>query len=241
MKDKIEKLQKMYNDSNNIVFFGGAGVSTESGIPDFRSVDGLYNQKYDYPPETILSHSFFVKYPNEFYKFYKDKLIVHGVLPNIAHLSLAKMEEKGKLKAVITQNIDGLHQLAGSKNVLELHGSIQRNNCILCGEFFDLKYIDNSKEIPKCTKCGGIIKPDVILYEEALNDEVTFKSIKSITEADMLIIAGTSLLVYPAASFIRYFKGKYLVVINMTKTSSDDYANLVIRDKVGDVFGKLNI
>ncbi|WP_156286176.1 NAD-dependent protein deacylase [Oceanivirga salmonicida] len=241
MEDKIEKLQKMYNESNNIVFFGGAGVSTESGIPDFRSVDGLYNQKYDYPPETILSHSFFVKHPNEFYKFYKEKLIVHGVLANLAHTSLAKMEKKGKLKVVITQNIDGLHQLAGSKNVLEIHGSIQRNHCTLCGEFYDLKYVDNSNGIPKCIKCDGIVKPDVTLYEEALDNELIFKTMEAINKADMLIIAGTSLLVYPAASFVRYFKGKYLVIINMTKTSSDDYADLVIRDKIGEVLSKLNI
>ncbi|VWL84984.1 NAD-dependent protein deacylase [Oceanivirga miroungae] len=241
MEDKIKKLQEMYDKSNNIVFLGGAGVSTESGIPDFRGVDGLYNKKYDYPPETILSNSFFKKFTKEFFKFYREKLIIHGVLPNDAHKTLAKMEEKGKLKYIVTQNIDGLHQLAGSKNVLELHGSIQRNYCLLCGEFYNLSYIDNSKEIPKCNKCDGIVKPDVTLYEEALNEDVVYKAIKAISKADMLIVAGTSLLVYPAASFIRYFKGPYLVIINTSKTSSDIYANLIIRDKVAKVLSKLNV
>ena len=247
-------LQEIIDSSDNIVFFGGAGVSTESGIPDFRSVDGLYNMKYDYPPETILSHSFFMNnteefykfyrdkliYTEEFYKFYRDKLIVKGVKPNKAHIALAKLEEKGKLKAVITQNIDGLHQMAGSKNVLELHGSTLRNYCMDCGKSYDIDYIENSKGVPKC-ECGGIIKPDVVLYEEMLNDDTITKSVQYISNADVLIIGGTSLNVYPAAGFINYFKGSKLVIINKAATSADKNADLVISEPIGEVLGSLKI
>ena len=233
-------LQEIIDSSDNIVFFGGAGVSTESGIPDFRSVDGLYNQKYDYPPETILSHTFFMDKTEEFYKFYRDKLIVHGVQPNKAHIALAELEKKGKLKAVITQNIDGLHQMAGSKNVIELHGSTLRNFCMDCGKPYDINYIDNSKDIPRC-ECGGIIKPDVVLYEEMLDDNAITKAVKFISEAEVLIIGGTSLNVYPAAGFINYFKGKHLVIINKASTSADKQADLVINEPIGEVLGSLVI
>lgn len=233
-------LQEIIDDSDNIVFFGGAGVSTESGIPDFRSVDGLYNQKYDYPPETILSHTFFIDKTDEFYKFYRDKLIVKGVQPNKAHIALAKLEETGKLKAVITQNIDGLHQLAGSKNVLELHGSTLRNYCMDCGKFYNADYIASNTGVPKC-ECGGIVKPDVVLYEEMLNDDTISKSVKFISEADTLIIGGTSLNVYPAAGFINYFSGRYLVIINKASTPADSKATLVINEPIGEVLGNLKI
>ena len=233
-------LQEIIDGSDNIVFFGGAGVSTESGIPDFRSVDGLYNQKYDYPPETILSHTFFMNKTEEFYKFYRDKLIVHGVQPNKAHIALAELEKKGKLKAVITQNIDGLHQMAGSKNVIELHGSTLRNFCMDCGKSYDINYIDNSKGVPRC-ECGGIIKPDVVLYEEMLDDNAITKAVKFISEADVLIIGGTSLNVYPAAGFINYFKGSYLVIINKASTPADKQADLVINEPIGEVLGSLTI
>ena len=233
-------LQEIIDGSDNIVFFGGAGVSTESGIPDFRSVDGLYNQKYDYPPETILSHTFFMNKTEEFYKFYRDKLIVHGVQPNKAHIALAELEKKGKLKAVITQNIDGLHQMAGSKNVIELHGSTLRNFCMNCGKSYDINYIDNSKGVPRC-ECGGIVKPDVVLYEEMLDDNAITKAVKFISEADVLIIGGTSLNVYPAAGFINYFKGKHLVIINKASTSADKQADLVINEPIGEVLGSLTI
>ena len=233
-------LQEIIDSSDNIVFFGGAGVSTESGIPDFRSVDGLYNQKYDYPPETILSHTFFMNKTEEFYKFYRDKLIVHGVQPNKAHIALAELEKKGKLKAVITQNIDGLHQMAGSKNVIELHGSTLRNFCMNCGKSYDINYIDNSKGVPRC-ECGGIVKPDVVLYEEMLDDNAITKAVKFISEADVLIIGGTSLNVYPAAGFINYFKGKHLVIINKASTSADKQADLVINEPIGEVLGSLVI
>ena len=233
-------LQEIIDGSDNIVFFGGAGVSTESGIPDFRSVDGLYNQKYDYPPETILSHTFFMNKTEEFYKFYRDKLIVHGVQPNKAHIALAELEKKGKLKAVITQNIDGLHQMAGSKNVIELHGSTLRNFCMDCGKPYDINYIDNSKGVPRC-ECGGIVKPDVVLYEEMLDDNAITKAVKFISEADVLIIGGTSLNVYPAAGFINYFKGKHLVIINKASTSADKQADLVINEPIGEVLGSLVI
>ena len=203
MENKIQQFKQLVNKCDNIVFFGGAGVSTESGIPDFRSKDGLYNQQYKYPPETILSHTFFMNNTEEFYKFYRDKLIVKGVKPNKAHIALAKLEEKGKLKAVITQNIDGLHQMAGSKNVLELHGSTLRNYCMDCGKSYDIDYIENSKGVPKC-ECGGIIKPDVVLYEEMLNDDTITKSVQYISNADVLIIGGTSLNVYPAAGLLHY-------------------------------------
>ena len=233
-------LQEIIDSSDNIVFFGGAGVSTESGIPDFRSVDGLYNQKYDYPPETILSHTFFMNKTEEFYKFYRDKLIVHGVQPNKAHIALAELEKKGKLKAVITQNIDGLHQMAGSKNVIELHGSTLRNFCMDCGKSYDINYIDNSKGVPRC-ECGGIVKPDVVLYEEMLDDNAITKAVKFISEADVLIIGGTSLNVYPAAGFINYFKGKHLVIINKASTSADKQSDLVINEPIGEVLGNLVI
>ncbi len=233
-------LQEIIDGSDNIVFFGGAGVSTESGIPDFRSVDGLYNQKYDYPPETILSHTFFMNKTEEFYKFYRDKLIVHGVQPNKAHIALAELEKKGKLKAVITQNIDGLHQMAGSKNVIELHGSTLRNFCMDCGKPYDINYIDNSKGVPRC-ECGGIVKPDVVLYEEMLDDNAITKAVKFISEADVLIIGGTSLNVYPAAGFINYFKGKHLVIINKASTPADKQADLVINEPIGEVLGSLVI
>lgn len=233
-------LQEIMDGSDNIVFFGGAGVSTESGIPDFRSVDGLYNQKYDYPPETILSHTFFMNKTEEFYKFYRDKLIVHGVQPNKAHIALAELEKKGKLKAVITQNIDGLHQMAGSKNVIELHGSTLRNFCMDCGKSYDINYIDNSKGVPRC-ECGGIIKPDVVLYEEMLDDNAITKAVKFISEADVLIIGGTSLNVYPAAGFINYFKGSHLVIINKASTPADKQADLVINEPIGEVLGSLTI
>ena len=232
---ETETLKKWIEESNNIVFFGGAGVSTESGIPDFRSVDGLYNMKYDYPPEEILSHTFFMKNTEEFYKFYRDKLIVEGVKPNKAHLALARLEEQGKLKAVITQNIDGLHQAAGSKEVLELHGAVSRNHCMRCGKFYGVEKIKASSEmVPHCD-CGGIIKPDVVLYEEALDEELMDKAVRYIYEADVLIIGGTSLNVYPAAGFIRYYRGDKLVLLNRGATPMDGKANLIIRDKIGEV------
>ena len=233
-------LQEIIDSSDNIVFFGGAGVSTESGIPDFRSVDGLYNMKYDYPPETILSHTFFMNNTEEFYKFYRDKLIVKGVKPNKAHIALAKLEEKGKLKAVITQNIDGLHQMAGSKNVLELHGSTLRNYCMDCGKSYDIDYIENSKGVPKC-ECGGIIKPDVVLYGENLDDRTVTGALTAIESCDTLIIGGTSLTVYPAAGFIRYFGGRNLVLINMSATPYDSRVDLAIHDKVGEVLDKIKV
>lgn len=239
INDKIAELRKIVSESDNIVFFGGAGVSTESGIPDFRSVDGLYNQKYKYPPETIISHSFYLRNPEEFYRFYKDKMIFKDAKPNKAHLKLAELEREGKLKAVITQNIDGLHQMAGSKNVIELHGSVHRNYCERCHAFYDLDYIVNSDGVPKCEKCGGTVKPDVVLYEEALNDENMSDALRYISEADTLIIGGTSLVVYPAAGLIRYFRGRKLVVINMSPTQSDVNADLLIADKIGDVLGSL--
>lgn len=236
--DKINILIEWIKESNNIVFFGGAGVSTESGLKDFRSVDGLYNEKYDYPPEEILSHSFFRDYTDEFYKFYKDKLNTNGLKPNITHEVLEKLESIGKLKAIITQNIDGFHQDAGSKNVLELHGSIKRNYCIDCHKFYDDDYIFNSKGIPTCD-CGGIVKPDVVLYEEGLDSNTVKDTIKYISEADLLIIGGTSLNVYPATSFLKYFKGKHLVLINRDKTMYDNECDLVINDNLGKVFTEI--
>ena len=229
-----EELKKLIDDSNNIVFFGGAGVSTESGIPDFRSVDGLYNQKYDYPPETILSHSFFMRKTEEFYKFYRDKMICTSAKPNYAHIALAKLEEMGKLKAVVTQNIDGLHQMAGSKIVYELHGSVLRNYCMKCRKFYGLEAITESTGVPKCT-CGGVIKPDVVLYGEGLDDDTTKKAVRAIARADVLIIGGTSLNVYPAASFIKYFQGSQIVLINKSETPFDTDANVIIRDPIGQV------
>lgn len=234
------KLQDIIFSSENIVFFGGAGVSTESGIPDFRSVDGLYNQKYKYPPETMLSYSFFKNNTDEFYNFYRDKMLFLDVMPNNAHLKLAELEEKGKLKAIITQNIDGLHQKAGSKNVLELHGSVHRNYCMKCGKFYDVSFIINSSSIPKCD-CGGIIKPDVVLYEEGLNEDVLEKSVQYIENADVLIIGGTSLVVYPAAGLINYYRGNNLVLINKSITSLDKKANVVINDSIGRVLNKIKI
>ena len=245
MDEKQEKLQKMVDEAKNIVFFGGAGVSTESGIPDFRSVDGLYNQKYDYPPETILSHGFFMHNPGDFYRFYRDKILMEGAKerpkPNAAHLKLAEMEEKGKLSAVVTQNIDGLHQAAGSRNVFELHGSVLRNYCMECGREFDLEYMMESEGVPKCDKCGGSVKPDVVLYEEGLDGAVMSGAIKAIKEADMLIIGGTSLVVYPAAGLIDYFHGKYLVLINKGATSQDYKADLCIADSIGKVLGAISV
>lgn len=236
--NKIDKLIDYIKKSNKIVFFGGAGVSTESGLKDFRSKDGLYNEKYDYPPEEILSHHFFIDNTSEFYKFYKDKLDVGKLTYNITHEVLASLEKQGKLSSIITQNIDGFHQLAGSKNVLELHGSIHRNYCMECGKFYDKDYVFNSKDIPKCS-CGGIIKPDVVLYEEGLNSDTIHKAIKEISTCDLLIIGGTSLNVYPAASFIRYFRGKNMVLINKDSTNYDDMCDLVIHDSLGKVFNKI--
>lgn len=231
-------LQEIINDSESIVFFGGAGVSTESGIPDFRSTDGLYNQKYDFPPETILSHRYFVTHTADFYKFYRDKMIYSDAKPNKAHIALARLEQSGKLKAIITQNIDNLHQKAGSKTVYELHGSVYRNYCMDCKKIYGIEKILNSTGVPTC-ECGGIIKPDVVLYEENLNEDVISGAINAISNCDTLIIAGTSLTVYPAAGFVGYFKGRHLVLINRDKTSYDKYAELVIREKVGEVLGEI--
>lgn len=240
MEEKIERLQKIIDMHRKIVFFGGAGVSTESGIPDFRSKDGLYNQKYDYPPETILSHTFFMRKPEEFYRFYQDKMLCDTAKPNTAHLKLAKMEQAGKLSAIVTQNIDNLHQMAGSKKVLELHGSVYRNYCMKCGKFYDFSYMKNSKAVPKCT-CGGIIKPDVVLYEEGLDDDTLQESVRVISQADVLIIGGTSLAVYPAAGLIDYFQGEHLILINKSATPRDRYASLVINEPIGQVFSKIQI
>lgn len=245
MDEKALKLQEMIDQSNNIVFFGGAGVSTESGIPDFRSVDGLYNQKYDYPPETILSHSFFVRKPDEFYKFYYDKILVDGVEPNAAHKKLSELEEAGKLRAVVTQNIDGLHQMAGSKRVYELHGGVSRNFCMGCGEPHDLSYMMEEKKkgnlLPKCRKCESLLKPDVVLYEEPLDDETVSEAIRAISEADMLIIGGTSLVVYPAAGLVSYYHGNRLVLINKSSTSQDANADLIIKEPIGEVLSKITV
>lgn len=227
-------LQEIIDDSKKIVFFGGAGVSTESGIPDFRSVDGLYNQQYAYPPEQIISHSFFVRNPEEFYRFYRDRMIYENAKPNEAHLKLAKLEERGVLSAVVTQNIDGLHQMAGSKKVIELHGSIHRNYCTKCGKFYPLSAITESSGVPKCS-CGGTIKPDVVLYEESLKSEDIENAVLEISSADTLIIGGTSLVVYPAAGLVRYFNGKHLVVINKSEINAGN-AELVINDSIGKVF-----
>ena len=232
----IDLLKQWIAQSDSIVFFGGAGVSTESGIPDFRSVDGLYNQTYDYPPETIISHSFYVRNPQEFYRFYKDRMLFPAAKPNRAHLALAKLEQEGKLKTVITQNIDGLHQAAGSKEVLELHGSVHRNYCTRCGQFYGLDYVMKSEGVPKCS-CGGIIKPDVVLYEEGLDNRILQKAVRAIHNADMLMIGGTSLVVYPAAGLIDYYQGKRLALINKDKTARDSMADLVINEKIGEVLG----
>ena len=237
MSDQIAALTKILQESKKIVFFGGAGVSTESGIPDFRSVDGLYHMKYDYPPETILSHTFFMARTEEFYRFYRDKMLALDKKPNAAHLALAKLEEMGKLTAVVTQNIDGLHQAAGSKKVLELHGSVLRNYCMKCGKSYSAQYIKDSQGIPRC-ECGGIIKPDVVLYEEGLDQQILSESVSCIASADMLIIGGTSLAVYPAAGLIDYFRGKNLVVINKSPTPRDKNATLLIADSIGKVLGE---
>ena len=236
--DNIEKLSEIVKSSDNIVFFGGAGVSTESGIPDFRSVDGLYSQQWDYPPETILSHTFFMKKTEEFYRFYRAKMLCLDAKPNAAHIKLAELEKQGKLTAVVTQNIDGLHQAAGSKQVYELHGSVLRNYCTKCGKFHDVHFIMDSEGVPKC-ECGGVVKPDVVLYEESLDDNTVNGAVRAISNADTLIIGGTSLNVYPAAGLIRYFRGKNLVIINMAPTQMDSNADLLICDKIGEVFSRI--
>lgn len=236
----IQQLQNIIDHSKRIVFFGGAGVSTESGIPDFRSVDGLYNQKYDYPPEQILSHTFFMHNTEEFYRFYRDKMLCLDKKPNKAHFKLAELENAGKLTAVVTQNIDGLHQSAGSKKVYELHGSVLRNYCMKCGKFYSAEYIKDSTGIPRC-ECGGIIKPDVVLYEEGLDDSTVSGALSAIQSADTLIIAGTSLTVYPAAGFIRYFNGDNIVLINRDETPFDQNADLVFHEKLGELLDKINI
>ncbi|MGL4847604.1 MAG: NAD-dependent protein deacylase [Clostridium sp.] len=240
MTNKIEQLTEILRESNNIVFFGGAGVSTESNIPDFRSANGLFNEKLNmtFTPEQLVSHSFYVRYPKEFFNFYKAKLIYPDAKPNNAHIALAKLEELGKLKAVITQNIDGLHQAAGSKNVFELHGSVLRNYCTKCGQFYDEKFILNSNDVPVCTNCSSIVKPDVVLYEEGLDNSIINGAIDAITKADTLIIGGTSLIVYPAAGLIDYFRGKNLILINKSSTSADSKATLIINDSIGKVLGE---
>lgn len=237
--EEIRKFQQMIDESRNIVFFGGAGVSTESNIPDFRSEDGLYNMKYKYPPETIISHTFFLRNPEEFYRFYKDRMLCLDAEPNSAHRKLAELEQAGKLSAVVTQNIDGLHQKAGSWTVYELHGSIHRNYCMECGKFYDAEYVKNSEGIPRCS-CGGMIKPDVVLYEEGLDTKTIQNSVEAIAHADMLIIGGTSLVVYPAAGFIDYFRGKYLVLINKAETGRSVRADLVIREPIGKVMEQIS-
>lgn len=233
-------LQQIFDDSSNIVFFGGAGVSTESGIPDFRSKDGLYNQKYDYPPEIILSHSFFINNTKEFYRFYREKMLIDNAEPNAAHLKLAQAERKHKLSAIVTQNIDGLHQKAGSKTVYELHGSVHRNYCTKCGKFYGPEYIKTGGDIPLC-ECGGIIKPDVVLYEEGLDQNTVNAAVNAIACADTLIIAGTSLNVYPAAGLINYFTGRYTVLINRDETPFDGRADLVLHESIGKVLGEIEI
>ena len=234
MEEKLRQLRDWILECGSIVFFGGAGVSTESGIPDFRSVDGLYSQQYKYPPETIISHSFYIRYPEEFYRFYKDRMLYVNARPNAAHRALARLEAKGKLRAVITQNIDGLHQMAGSKEVLELHGSVHRNYCTRCKAFYDLDYVVKSEGIPRCS-CGGMIKPDVVLYQEGLDDRIIRKAVAYIRNADMLIVGGTSLVVYPAAGLIDYYRGNRLVLINKEATSIDSQADLVISGSIGAV------
>ncbi len=239
--EKINKLCEIINNAKRAVFFGGAGVSTESGIPDFRGQDGIYKMEYDYPPEEILSHDFFENHPEEFWRFYFNKMVYTEAKPNKAHLKIAEMEKAGKLAAVITQNIDGLHQAAGSKTVYELHGSIHRNHCTKCGKFFDLDYIHSCRDklVALCDRCGGMIKPDVVLYGEALDDKTVAGAIAAISGADVLIIGGTSLNVYPASGLIRYFSGRSLVLINKTQTPADADADIVIREPIGEVFGKI--
>ncbi|MDO4864583.1 MAG: NAD-dependent protein deacylase [Ruminococcus sp.] len=238
MTDEVKRLKEIVDGSQRIVFFGGAGVSTESGIPDFRSVDGLYSQQWDYPPETILSHTFFEKKTEEFYRFYRAKMNCLSAKPNPAHLKLAQLEEEGKLTAIVTQNIDGLHQIAGSKRVYELHGSIHRNNCMRCGKFYGPEYIFESEGVPKC-ECGGTIKPDVVLYEEGLDDATVNGAVNAMIGADTLIIGGTSLNVYPAAGLIRYFSGKSLVIVNKSPTQYDSNADLLICQNIGEVFSQI--
>lgn len=241
MSKELEQFSKIIKEHNNIVFFGGAGVSTESGIPDFRSVDGLYNTQYDYPPETILSHSFYMRNRGEFYRFYHNKMLYPNAKPNDAHIALAKLEQCGKLNAVITQNIDGLHQMAGSQKVYELHGSVLRNYCEKCHAFYDMDYVIASKGIPTCEKCGSYVKPDVVLYEESLNQKILAESIYHIQNADVLIVGGTSLAVYPAAGLIDYFSGSKLIVINMSPTPRDSHADLVIARPIGEVFRSISM
>ena len=236
--EKLEMLKEWIQESERIVFFGGAGVSTESGIPDFRSVDGLYNQKFEYPPETIISHSFYVRRPEYFFRFYREKMLPLGFEPNITHIVLARWEQEGKLSAVVTQNIDGLHQKAGSKKVYELHGSVLRNYCTRCRKFHSAEFVRDAAGVPKCT-CGGTVKPDVVLYEESLDQDTIEKSVAAIEAADLLIVAGTSLTVYPAAGLIRYYRGKRLVLINRDATQYDDYADLVFHESLGKIFGNL--
>ena len=234
----LETLQRWVRESSRIVFFGGAGVSTESGIPDFRSVDGLYRQKFEYPPETIISHSFYLKNPEYFFRFYREKMLPLGFEPNITHRKLAQWEREGKLQAVVTQNIDGLHQKAGSRKVYELHGSVLRNYCTRCGAFYPAEFVKNASGVPRCT-CGGIVKPDVVLYEEGLDQEVIAKSVHAIRSADLLIVGGTSLTVYPAAGLIQYYRGNRLVLINRDATPYDDQADLVLHESLGEVFSQL--
>lgn len=238
MEEKIRQLKEWIEESDNVVFFGGAGVSTESGIPDFRSQDGLYHQEYAYPPETILSHSFFLKNPKEFYRFYQNKMLVLDAKPNAAHRKLAQWEQEGKLKAVITQNIDGLHQMAGSREVLELHGSVHRNYCTRCGKFFDAEYMLKAEGVPHCD-CGGLIKPDVVLYEEGLNMQTLSKAVNYISNADVLIVGGTSLVVYPAAGLIDYYNGKKLVMVNKSVTPRDQRADLLVQGSIGEIFAQI--
>lgn len=238
MEKEVEILKEWIGESERIVFFGGAGVSTESGIPDFRSQDGLYHQKYQFPPERIISHSFYQRNPEEFYRFYKDKMIYRNAQPNMAHKALARLEQQGKLSAVITQNIDGLHQMAGSKHVLELHGSIHRNYCERCGKFYDLDYVADSQCVPVCS-CGGRIKPDVVLYEEGLDNDTIQQALYEIRHADMLIVGGTSLVVYPAAGMVDVYNGHRMVLINMSPTGKDSQADLVVKGKIGEILGEV--
>ena len=240
MEENLEQLQRWIDSSDNIVFFGGAGVSTESGIPDFRSVDGLYHQQFAYPPEVMLSHSFYARHPEEFFDFYRKKLLVKGAEPNAAHRKLAQLEEAGKLRAVITQNIDGLHQLAGSREVLELHGSTLRNHCDRCGRFYDTSAVAEAAGVPRCS-CGGVIKPDVVLYEEALDSDVTLRAVDYIRKADLLIIGGTSLVVYPAAGLIDYYSGDKLVLINKGATAMDARADLTLSGPIGEILGQIKV
>ncbi|HHV32323.1 MAG TPA: NAD-dependent protein deacylase [Clostridiales bacterium] len=240
MESGLEQLQKMIDQSSRIVFFGGAGVSTESGIPDFRSVDGLYHQRYSYPPEVMLSHSFYETHTEEFFDFYRDKMLYLDAEPNAAHRKLAELEQAGKLSAVVTQNIDGLHQKAGSKNVFELHGSVHRNYCTRCHKFYDAEYMLHSTGVPHC-ECGGIIKPDVVLYEEGLNQRTLSGAVEAIERADMLIIGGTSLVVYPAASLVNYYSGRRLVLINRTATPQDENADLVLKGSIGEILDRISL